>query len=86
MYSLYIYLQGEKSGDGPNLHNVFGRKIASSQSYSKFSQAFQYKDIIWTEDSLFVFLEAPKKFIPGTKMLFKGLKSADQRRGLSALV
>lgn len=78
--------QGEKSGVGPNLHNVFGRKVASSQNYSKFSLASQYKDIVWTENSLFVFLEAPKKFIPGTKMLFKGLKSADQRKGLSAVV
>ena len=67
--------------EGPNLHGVFGRKVAEDTSYLKYSLASMYKDITWNEDNLMRFLEDPKKFIPGTKMLFKGLKSVEQRTG-----
>ena len=40
-----------------------------------------YKDIVWTESNLFQFLHAPKKFIPGTKMVFAGLQSKQERKG-----
>jgi len=32
------------------------------------------KGIEWNETSLFEYLENPKKYIPGTKMVFAGLK------------
>ena len=37
--------------------------------------------ITWGEDTLFIYLEAPKKYIPGTKMVFAGLKKANERAG-----
>lgn len=40
-----------------------------------------YKDILWTENNLFLFLNAPKKFIPGTKMIFPGIQSAQDKKG-----
>jgi len=43
----------------------------------------QYKQVRWTEESLFIFLENPKKYIPGIKMVFAGLKSESDRRGTS---
>ena len=37
--------------------------------------------ITWGEDTLFTYLEAPKKYIPGTKMVFAGLKKPQDRAG-----
>ena len=37
--------------------------------------------ITWGPDTLFVYLEAPKKYIPGTKMVFAGLKKPKERAG-----
>ena len=56
--------------------------MAVDQSFKSYSLAAIYKDIMWTEDNLFQFLEAPKRFIPGTKMIFDGIQSSQDRKGL----
>jgi cytochrome c len=42
------------------------------------------KGITWGEDTLFEYLLAPKKYIPGTKMVFAGIKGEDERKDLIA--
>ena len=39
--------------------------------------------ITWSDDTLFEYLLNPAKYIPGTKMVFAGLKKEDERRGMS---
>lgn len=38
--------------------------------------------MIWTRETLFEYLLNPKKYIPGTKMVFAGLKKVDERADL----
>jgi len=40
--------------------------------------------IKWGKDTLFEYLENPKKYIPGTKMIFAGLKKPEERAHLIA--
>lgn len=40
--------------------------------------------ITWGKDTLFEYLENPKKYIPGTKMVFAGIKKAQERGHLIA--
>lgn len=40
--------------------------------------------ITWNKDTLFIYLEDPKKYIPGTKMVFAGLKKPQDRGDLIA--
>lgn len=40
--------------------------------------------ITWNKDTLFEYLENPKKYIPGTKMVFAGLKKPQERADLIA--
>jgi cytochrome c len=66
---------------GPALHGLFGRHTGSVEGYS-YTDANKGKDIKWGEDTLFEYLENPKKYIPGTKMAFGGLKKDKDRNDL----
>ncbi|CAG8445803.1 10175_t:CDS:2 [Rhizophagus irregularis] len=68
---------------GPNLHGLFGRKSGTVAGFS-YTAANQNKGVIWKEDTLFDYLENPKKYIPGTKMAFAGFKKEKERNDVIA--
>jgi cytochrome c len=66
---------------GPNLFGLFGRKTGEAPGYA-YSKANKSKGITWEEGTLFEYLLNPKKYIPGTKMAFAGMKGAQERADL----
>ena len=68
---------------GPALHGLWGRKTGSVEGYS-YTDANKQKGIEWNDKTLFEYLENPKKYIPGTKMAFGGLKKEKDRNDLIA--
>ena len=59
---------------------MFGRKTGQAAGFS-YTSANKNKGITWKEETLFEYLLSPKKYIPGTKMVFAGLKKAQERAG-----
>jgi cytochrome c len=72
-----------KNKIGPSLAGVVGRKAGSIPDYS-YSQANKSSGVTWDEATLDTYLTAPTKFVPGTKMVFAGLKNPDDRTAVIA--
>lgn len=66
---------------GPSLHGVVGRKAGAVADY-KYSDALKASNVTWNDESLSKYLADPKGFMPGTKMVFPGLKNADEIKDL----
>jgi cytochrome c len=70
---------------GPELWNVIGRNRATEAGFS-YSSAMGADHNPWTFDKIFKFIKQPQTYVPGTKMSFAGLRSADDRVNLIAFL
>jgi cytochrome c len=71
---------------GPLLNGIIGRQAGTIEgyNYSDANKAAGAKGLVWTEEVMFKYLEAPLSFMPGTKMAFAGLKDAQDRKDVIA--
>jgi len=76
-------VEAGKNKIGPSLAGVVGRKAGSAPGYS-YSDANKNSGITWSEAELDKYLTDPRGVVPGTKMLFAGLKNPDDRKNVIA--
>ena len=62
---------------GPVLNGLFGRPAGTVPGYS-YSEANKASGIVWDEASFRDYIKDPRAAVPGTKMIFAGIK--DDRR------
>jgi cytochrome c len=68
---------------GPSLHGVVGREAGTVADFN-YTDANKNSGITWTPDELFVYLADPQATIPGTKMIFPGIKEPQKRADVIA--
>jgi len=76
---------GAKNKVGPELNGLDGRKSGTAEGYS-YSDANKNSGITWGKDVFLEYITDPKAKIPGTKMIFPGIKNEKERNDLWAYV
>jgi len=76
-------VEAGKNRVGPSLFGVVGRHSGSVAGYN-YSEANKNSGKTWDEATLDVYLTNPRALVPGTKMAFPGLPSADDRANVIA--
>lgn len=66
-----------KNAVGPVLNGLFGRKAGTVEGYS-YSAANKNSGLTWDEATFRDYIKDPRAKIPGTKMVYAGLK--DEKR------
>ena len=74
-----------KSAVGPVLNGVIGRKAGSVAGYS-YSDANKDSGITWDEATFREYIKDPKAKVPGTKMVYAGLKDEQKTSDLVAFL
>lgn len=68
---------------GPSLYGIIGRPAGTIEGFN-YSDANKNSGIVWTEDIMFEYLENPQEYMPGTRMIFPGLPSEQDRANVIA--
>src|SRR5882724_7599959 len=63
----------DRNMTGPSLAGVWGRKAGTLQSFERYSPALKASTVVWDAASLDQWLEAPARFIPHSRMTFRGI-------------
>ena len=74
---------GATNGIGPELNGLDGRHSGSVPSYS-YSDANKNSGVVWSEQTFVDYIKDPKAKIPGTKMVFAGIKNEQAAEDLWA--
>ena len=77
--------EGAKNKVGPVLNGLDGRHSGSFEGYS-YSDANKNSGITWGKDVFLEYIKDPKAKIPGTKMVFAGIKNEKEANDLWAYV
>lgn len=75
--------ENAKNVVGPELNGVIGRHSGSVAGYS-YSPANKNSNLTWDEETFRKYIKDPKAMVPGTKMIFAGIKDEKKINDLVA--
>ncbi|UXL39414.1 cytochrome c family protein [Pseudomonas fragi] len=77
--------ENARNGFGPQLNGVIGRLAGASAGY-QYSDAMKNSGVVWTREKLAAYIEAPKKVVSGTRMIFWGISDPEKIDNLLAYI
>lgn len=79
----HTFDKGGKPKLGPPLWDVVNRNKAAVDGFN-YSPALAKKEGTWNYESLNIFIVKPRSYVPGTKMVFAGIRKPSDRANLIA--
>jgi cytochrome c len=76
---------GAENKIGPELNGIDGRHSGTAPNYS-YSDANKNSGIVWNEANFKKYINDPRAMVPGTKMIFAGIKNEQEVNDLWAYV
>ena len=73
--------EGAKNAVGPHLNGVIGRVAGSLPDYT-YSPAMKSSGLTWDEATFTDYIKNPRAKVPGTKMVYAGLKDEQRIKDL----
>ena len=70
---------------GPELNGLNGRHSASAAGFN-YSDGNKNSGIVWNEEAFADYIKDPRAKIPGTKMIFAGIKNEQEIKDLWAYI
>jgi cytochrome c len=77
--------EGAKSGVGPMLNGVVGRKSGAVEGFN-YSEAMKGANLVWDEANLSEYIANPKAKVAGNKMVYAGQKDEQKLKDLIAFL
>jgi cytochrome c len=74
---------GARGGFGPELNGIIGRPAGTTTDY-QYADAMKNSGVVWTREKLAAYIEAPKKVVSGTRMIFWGISDPEKIENLLA--
>ena len=75
--------ENAKNAVGPVLNGLFGRKAGTVDGFS-YSEGNRHSGITWDDATFSEYIKDPKAKVPGTKMVFAGIKDEQKIKDLTA--
>ena len=76
---------GAENKIGPELNGLDGRKAGTVASFD-YSDANKSSGLVWNEETFEDYIKNPAAKVPGTKMIFPGIKNEQQEKDLWAYI
>ena len=76
---------GAQNKIGPELNGLDGRKAGTVSNFD-YSDASKSSGIVWNEETFEDYIKNPAAKVPGTKMIFPGIKNEQQEKDLWAYI
>src|SRR6202035_2118121 len=76
---------GAQNKVGPELNGLDGRRCGTAADFN-YSDANKNSGIVWNEASFKEYIRDPRGVVPGTKMIFAGIKNPQEINDLWAYV
>jgi len=86
--SCHVVGPGAKNRVGPHLNGIFGRRAATIDGFNYSDDIVRagVNGLFWTAEKLDIYMEDPQTLVSGTRMKYRGLKDAGDRRDVIAFL